>query len=199
MSSTTSTSTAKNYPNGEIRGQFLASATVLLATLNSSQAAVTGSNAVGSGTVFLWPNFFIAQIQYVGLTSSILNYSWNGIGGLHIHGPAAINVQANPIYDMLNYTQNSTFGSDLTEFDGYLTSLTLGQILNGLSYMNVHTEINPDGEIRGQLLLPNVTAITAPLPTTTSGITTTTGGASPRESGYTLLMMAISVIIAVVN
>lgn len=53
-------------------------------------------------------------------------------------------------------------GKTAVEFDGtespiegsaILTEAQAGQLLDGLWYMNVHTEKNPDGEIRGQVLV----------------------------------------------
>ncbi len=63
----------------------------------------------------------------------------------HIHGPAAEGENAPPAIDMSDGIMDGS--ADIT--DEQLADLKAGNY-----YVNVHTEKNPDGEIRGQLKTP---------------------------------------------
>jgi hypothetical protein len=74
--------------------------------------------------------------------------------GMHIHGPAAAGQNAGVLIDLspLNFTSviptngGVIFGSVL-----YPTDL-VSDLLAGSNYVNIHTALNPGGEIRGQLI-----------------------------------------------
>ncbi len=61
----------------------------------------------------------------------------------HIHGPASETETAPPVIDMSDAIMDGS--ADIT--DEQMTALKDGQY-----YVNVHTEQNPGGEIRGQLV-----------------------------------------------
>jgi hypothetical protein len=73
---------------------------------------------------------------------------------MHIHGPAPTNVPAPAIISLLaNHTPatNPALGG----FIGGTVTLTPDQATNllaGSNYINIHTALNPGGEIRGQLI-----------------------------------------------
>lgn len=60
----------------------------------------------------------------------------------HIHGPAEPGATAAPVID---------FSASIAEGKGEITAEQLAELESGMYYVNVHTEANPDGEIRGQL------------------------------------------------
>lgn len=60
----------------------------------------------------------------------------------HIHGPAAADATAAPVID---------FSASIAEGTGEITDEQIAELEGGMYYVNVHTEANPDGEIRGQL------------------------------------------------
>ncbi len=60
----------------------------------------------------------------------------------HIHGPATKDENAPPVIDMSDAIMDGS--ADIT--DEQIADLKAGNY-----YVNVHTEANPDGEIRGQL------------------------------------------------
>jgi len=67
----------------------------------------------------------------------------------HIHGPAMPGMTAPPIITLTNFPA-STSGTYSNTFP-----ITLDQIqmlLDGLTYINIHNELFPNGEIRGQLM-----------------------------------------------
>ncbi len=80
------------------------------------------------------------------------NISWTGLSDVasaaHIHGPALPGENAGPIVD-LNITTNGTAGNITGSTT--LHDSTEAHLLNGKLYYNVHTVLNPSGEIRGQI------------------------------------------------
>lgn len=60
----------------------------------------------------------------------------------HIHGPAAEGENAGPVIDM---------SAAMMAGSGEITDEQIADLEAGNYYVNVHTEANPDGEIRGQL------------------------------------------------
>ena len=96
----------------------------------------------------------------------------------HFHGPATPEETAPPVVDMTmdmeaaasaeatatasadGTTETSTETSttedpvpeDILEGSAEITEEQLQQLRDGLMYVNVHTEANPDGEIRGQVM-----------------------------------------------
>lgn len=81
------------------------------------------------------------SLAFSGLTS--------GSTVAHIHGPAAVGVNA-PILFPLDIPTGVTAG-ELNDFAITLTSTQIQQLKDGLFYFNVHTTNNPGGEIRGQI------------------------------------------------
>lgn len=61
----------------------------------------------------------------------------------HIHGPAAEGENAGPLIDM---------SANIERGSADLTDAQLADVQAGRTYVNIHTEKYPDGEIRGQLL-----------------------------------------------
>lgn len=87
--------------------------------------------------------------------SNKLNYNitWNGLSGLatgmHFHGPAITGVKADVIHGLTigtNGSSGSASGSLI------IADSTENHLLNGRIYYNIHTVLNPDGEIRAQVL-----------------------------------------------
>ncbi len=86
--------------------------------------------------------------------SNMLRYTinWTGLSGdisvAHFHGPALAGVSAGPIHDIevdANGTAGSTTGSVV------VADSTEAHLLAGRIYYNLHTVLNPGGEIRGQV------------------------------------------------
>ena len=62
----------------------------------------------------------------------------------HFHGPAAEGENAGPTVPIEGMESPLTGSATLTEEQAT-------QLMDGMWYVNVHTEANPDGEIRGQV------------------------------------------------
>ena len=114
------------------------------AVLSSSQEvppnASTGS---GVGIVQLAADELSAKVtlSFTGLTGSP--------AAGHIHGPAAFGSNAAVIFPFPTLP-SATFGS-LNNFTINPSATQVQDLKTGLHYMNLHTAVNPGGEIRGQL------------------------------------------------
>jgi CHRD domain-containing protein/PEP-CTERM motif-containing protein len=98
-----------------------------------------------------------------GLTLT-LSGTYSGLTGpstaTHIHGPGAVGVNANVIYN-LGTLGIGTVGAASGTYSGSLTIADIGtytaaqqvsDLNNGLWYVNVHDAAFPGGEIRGQIV-----------------------------------------------
>lgn len=136
---------SSTYPSGEIRGQLLQSTTqrFFAGVLQGSQE-VPSVTTSARGTVIARYNTETNLFEFTGdyqNLSSIVTVS-------HIHGPAPIGSSANPVFDLPN--TGGTMG--ILTITRTLTEDEEVQLLAGDWYANVHTSINPGGEIRAQLL-----------------------------------------------
>jgi hypothetical protein len=137
--------TAAN-PGGEIRGQAVVPVvTRITAVLNGAQEVPPNpSTATGTGVAFLHePD---NRILYVVRTTGLMN-----VTAAHIHmAPAGAN---GGILEGLNGGPNDYCGASRR-----LTAAELAAAKNDGLYFNVHTNVFPGGEIRGQM---NVTSATS--------------------------------------
>jgi hypothetical protein len=137
--------TAAN-PGGEIRGQILPPG-ALVGALNAAQETTpNASTAIGFGVV---------EINESTNTANV-NLSWKGLSGPatlgHIHS-GAVGV-AGPV--ICNLSPTAAAAGSVDDATCTFTAPQVALIKNGDAYFNIHTAINPGGEIRGQInLLPN--------------------------------------------
>ncbi|MBM3845192.1 MAG: CHRD domain-containing protein [Verrucomicrobia bacterium] len=136
--------TAANVP-GEIRGQIIPM--VLKSSLASSNEVdrpPLPSTATGRATVFIAHANLHFHLSYSGLTSAA--------SAAHIHGPATAIRNAPPIWDLDVFRGDGAgqAGSYAGTIDAALTPL--GWISDLAGYFNIHTQGNPAGEIRGQII-----------------------------------------------
>jgi hypothetical protein len=91
----------------------------------------------------------MADVTY---NSETMELTWtiefSGLSGAasaaHFHGPAAAGENAGPVVTIEDLESPSEGSATLTEEQA-------GQLDQGMWYVNVHTEANPGGEIRGQV------------------------------------------------
>jgi CSLREA domain-containing protein len=72
-----------------------------------------------------------------------LNHLSSTVTGVHLHGPAAANTNAPALITLPD--------GEFTDFRLVLTQEQRSYLVNGQLYVDVHTQNNPDGEIRAQL------------------------------------------------
>jgi hypothetical protein len=86
--------------------------------------------------------------------TNTLNYNitWTGlsnvVSGIHFHGPALVGAEAGVIHG-LTITTNGVAGTSTGSL--IIADSTESHLLAGKLYYNIHTALNPDGEIRGQV------------------------------------------------
>ncbi len=74
--------------------------------------------------------------------------------GAHIHGPASTAQNADVLFPLTFDNEAGTFSASVElgdEANAAFGPAVFGYLQNGLLYVNLHTEANPAGEIRGQL------------------------------------------------
>jgi hypothetical protein len=132
---------------GEIRGQIVPCATALPFSATLSGDAERPNPVVTSGT----------GSTLMALEGSTLGFviRYSGLSGpataAHIHGPADATASAGVLIDLKPFhvgdfaPSGSFFGSVI------LTEAQKTAVLAGLTYVNIHTDANRPGEIRGQL------------------------------------------------
>ena len=78
-------------------------------------------------------------IKYSGLSGAVT--------GAHFHGPAAVGANASVALPIAGNMLSPIKG------EATITNEQKAQLLDGKWYVNLHTAANPDGEIRGQVLV----------------------------------------------
>ena len=100
------------------------------------------TDATGSVIVTLKGNAVTVEGSYSGLSGAPT--------GAHIHGPASETENAGVIL-ALTATDGATAGTGTISGSGDLSNEQVSDLKAGMYYVNVHTEANGPGEIRGQL------------------------------------------------
>lgn len=151
---------------GAVITALLAMASPSRAETMQFKADLQGSNQVppsqpaGTGTV---------TATYDSVTKRLLwKGSYSGLSGpptaAHIHGPAAAGTNARLVFWISENTGQCNQGEcklsgdvkaqPISPFEGSttLTDTQAAELINGMYYVNIHTNAYPRGEIRGQLL-----------------------------------------------
>jgi hypothetical protein len=129
---------------GEMRGQI---APVLMqAALNGPNERPTplSNSGHGLGTFALVGNQLSLNVTYRDLTGTAT--------ASHIHGSATANQSAGVLVNLQPFNGGAFGSSGSLEGTVALTASQLALVVDGLTYVNVHTVLNGGGEIRGQLL-----------------------------------------------
>jgi predicted secreted protein with PEFG-CTERM motif len=121
---------------------YSTTATSCTASLDGAQEVPpVDTDGTGSATIELDPtsNELSWSIEFSGLSGPA--------GAAHFHGPAAAGANAGV---QVNIGEVSGLVSPM-EGSAELTPEQADALLEGLLYINIHTEANPDGEVRGQV------------------------------------------------
>jgi len=151
----------QKFARRSILGYGLGGAGAALFGLTSrSQAAGTTFNATLNATSEVPPNQSPATgAATVTLDPATNKITWSGtFSGLtgpataaHIHGPAPVGKNAGVI--LWISTKGSPFNSPFSgTSDQPLTADQIADLTAGNYYVNIHTQANPGGEVRGQLV-----------------------------------------------
>jgi hypothetical protein len=132
---------------------FVANATIVtLASTLTPEAEIpsaTASGASGSAAMVLDTDTseFSWVIEFEGLTGSATLAHFHK-GEVDVAGPVVLDLDAGPGVIFSGVGQTSGIYSGGTT----LTSTELDDIRAGLWYINIHTDVNSPGELRGQIL-----------------------------------------------
>jgi hypothetical protein len=123
---------------GEIRGQI--ARMYYQATLTgAAEVPAVSTPGTGSATFILLGNQISWTVSYQNLSTAATQ--------AHIHGPASTTTNAPPIVTLsgVSGTSGTITGS------ARLSAPQLGALVDGMTYVNIHTTANSGGEIRGQI------------------------------------------------
>lgn len=121
----------------------------------SQHTTPTGSAATGSATLLFddVANTFDFSLTVTGLFLGDLRNVGPNATPLHLHlGAPGVNggIIAEPV--LFGALAATATGLSLTSFDVTLAAANVASLLAGNTYINVHTNAFPGGEIRGQVL-----------------------------------------------
>ncbi|HAV61958.1 MAG TPA: hypothetical protein DCY13_06295, partial [Verrucomicrobiales bacterium] len=138
------------HSGGEIRGQIIPAAFQARLAGVYERPNRVNTPAKGFGAFVLAGDQLSFNIHYQGLTGPAIS--------AHIHGPATVDQSIGVLIDLDSY-KGAGFGASGT-FVGTvtLTPAQLAAVVDGLTYVNIHTSAHQPGEIRGQIL-PHVTGV----------------------------------------
>ena len=128
---------------GEIRGQI--AAVLMTASLSGSNERPNpvATGGVGLGIFALVRDQLNLAVTYNNLTSLAT--------ASHIHGPAGAFGNAGVLVDMAPYHLGPFSSSGAFSGSTTLVPATLGSVIDGLGYFNIHSLTNGGGELRGQV------------------------------------------------
>lgn len=135
--------TAANPP-GEARGQI---ATVLMVAAADGPAErptpiISTGNALG---------LFALVADQLHLNITYRNLSGT-VSDAHIHGPASTTATAGVLVGLSGFAVGGFGASGTMAGTTALSAANLASLIDGLTYINLHTAANPSGEIRGQIV-----------------------------------------------
>jgi glucose/arabinose dehydrogenase/plastocyanin len=136
------------HPGGEVRGQIRPQAGAVGLTASLSGAAerpnpVT-TTAIGLATMSIDGSNLAFQVAYSGLSGAAI--------GAHIHGPATPAESAGVMINLGDFALGGFGVSGIIAGQVPLTDQQRAAILEGRTYVNIHTPANTGGEIRGQVV-----------------------------------------------
>jgi len=132
-------------PPGEVRGQVLVNgATAFSAALDGSQEVPPlATDASGTGDFTLTDAGLRYNVTVTGLTIGGPGAHFHN-GALGANGPIVRHIED-------DFVSNTAAGIWRSQDSSPLTNELLAALLQGNIYLNVHTDANPAGEVRGQL------------------------------------------------
>lgn len=131
------------FPNGEIRGQ-IAPVNFEMVLRGDKNNPTIPADAGGLGNLVLAGNQLTFNVTYQNLSGAAT--------AAHIHGPAAQGEIANVLINLAAYNGGGFGTNGSLSGTVSLNPTELAYLLDGLTYINIHTPANTGGEIRGQIL-----------------------------------------------
>jgi plastocyanin len=145
-------------PPGEIRGQIAPVLHQIRLTGAKERPDPVDTPGSGFGTLLLVGNELTFQLDYQDLTEPAT--------AAHIHGPAGPDNAAGVLIGLEDHAPDGFGTAGTLTGSVSLTPEQLAWLIDGQTYINIHTATHPPGEIRGQIV-PQIVGI--PLTTSMSG------------------------------
>lgn len=136
------------HPDGEIRTQLALSTVEQSALRLSGAAEVPPVDTEASAVVLVQYNRAAQSLQLQGQSTGLSG----AITGAHIHAGAA-GSNGEVVKPLIVNANQLSVNWTTEDAENPLTEALITQLEGGELYINVHTEANPDGEIRGQITL----------------------------------------------
>jgi uncharacterized protein (TIGR03118 family) len=127
-----------NNPSGEIRGQIVP-LRIAMSLNGAAEVPPVATTATGTGSLTLVGSELYYDISYSGLKGAAT--------GAHLYGPADATVSADVLIPL--NTPSGTSGNISGSVS--LTPTNMAYLLAGLTYINILSTSNLNGEIRGQI------------------------------------------------
>jgi CHRD domain len=141
----------EEFPNGEIRGQIELAAVegevVAEAELDGDQQVPPVESEFGGDAKFVYSNF-------TGLLSYKIFHDVDEPVAMHIHGPAPPGENAGVLITLDENALSSLIEGEIQVNQNFVVAF-----LEDLTYLNIHTAENPDGEIRGQIIVTEIRTV----------------------------------------
>ncbi len=135
------------WPGGEIRGQLIAKPKRLVAILNGSNET-PANNSAAYGAAYIsynaGTNKITTRIQLYNYTNTLANSHYHE-GAVGVAGPVVHALGGASVYTQTGWSYGAVF-VDQTYLGDPI------KLLSGGAYLNVHSNIVPAGEIRGQVM-----------------------------------------------
>jgi Cu/Zn superoxide dismutase len=131
-------------PNGEIRGQLMLESDIaFIARLDGAQETPPVTTSAKGLAVFKLSKHN-AALRF----SAVANGLSGAVTGVHLHSGAP-GIAGPVVQNLMPFLTNNSLNGEVDP-TAYLSALLSGNV-----YINFHTAANPNGEIRGQLLMTN--------------------------------------------
>jgi CHRD domain-containing protein len=139
---------------GTAQAQVIRMAATLTGSNEAPAQILTGAYAVASVTVDMGSQTVTWNIDVFNMPSGVNNAHFH-VGGPGLAGPTVVNV-AFPagVSNDFNLSGSATSANLMVRGDQGIRSWEdfLQALVGGQTYLNIHTAVNPGGEIRGQVL-----------------------------------------------
>ncbi len=177
---------SERYPGGEVRGQIVPDNIQVLAFTVSGESETPPLNNVGSGTgyVTLRDSAMSVSAVVVSTTDSPASAAHLHAGYTGENGGVLFGLEAD------SAVAGRFAATSVLSEDNYQ------QVKSGGSYLNLHTQANPGGELRGQLLPDGIRVYSAAL---TGGQEVPAVTTAASGSGYVTMNMMSYKATAIIN
>lgn len=137
------------FPGGEVRGQLIAQPKHLVANMTGKQeSASSTATSYGAAVITYDPgtNKIWTRIDIYNFTNTLTNSHYHE-GAPGVVGPVVHGFGGSSVYTKVGASSYHAVFANQTYLGDWF------KLLNGGAYLNIHSNISPGGEIRGQVMV----------------------------------------------